>query len=230
MQLPTFECPQRLAGGLRLPARMTLLLLGPRRLTLVSPIPIDDALAATLAAHGEVELLIAPNALHHLYLEAAMQRYPHASVLVPPALVAKRPGLRHDGTLDGALPASLRASTDVVRIEGAPRIDEFALYHRDTRTLVVTDLVFHVLRPQGWLTHLVLLAVGCHGRLAQSRAYRGLIRDRAAAARSVEQLLALPFETLIMAHGEIVRDDARARLAEALRGLLPSRQALPLPR
>lgn len=223
----TFEYAQGYPRRFVVPARMTVLPLGERRLALVSPIPIDDALAARLRELGEVELLIAPNLLHHLYLAAAASRYPNARVLAPPGLAAKRPGLRIDVPLAGPLPQALVGSVDVVRIEGAPSIDEFVLFHRATRTLVVTDLVFNMVRPRGLLPNLVLALMGVRGKLASSRAVRFLVRDRAAAAASVQRVLALDIETLVVAHGDIVREDARARLAHALAWLSPRSYALP---
>jgi hypothetical protein len=222
-RLPVFDFDQVLPFGFRFPARMSALPLGGGTLALVSPIPIDDARAAAIAELGSVELLIAPNLLHHLYLEAAARRYSRARVLAPGRLRAKRPGLRIDGTLEQALPPELTAAVDVIPLDGAPRLDEFAFFHRATRTLVLTDLVFNITHPRGLLAHLLLFLGGCHGRLACSRALRLLVENRAAARASVERLLALPFETLVVAHGEIIERDARARLEQALAWLEPPR-------
>ncbi len=43
------------------------------------------------------------------------------------------------------------------------------------RALVLTDLVFNVRAPRGIAANVVLWLVGCHGRLAQSRAWRFFI-------------------------------------------------------
>lgn len=72
-------------------------------------------------------------------------------------------------------------------------------------------------RPRGLVGHLVLAAVGCHGRLAQSRIWRIATKDRGALAESVARLFELPFESVVLAHGELVTTDARERLAGALR-------------
>lgn len=82
-------------------------------------------------------------------------------------------------------------------------------------------------RPRGLVANVVLFLEGCRGRLAQSPAWRFMVKDRARARASAEQLLALPFETLVMAHGEIVREDARTRLAHALRWMLKAPKLLP---
>jgi hypothetical protein len=89
---------------------------------------------------------------------------------------------------------------DVLRIEGDPAADEFAFFHRTSRTLVVTDLVFNVRWPRGFVVNVVLFLEGCQGRLAQSPAWRFMIKDRARRA-SAERFLAPSFETLVVAHG-----------------------------
>lgn len=226
--LPVFGYAQVLPPlGFQFPARMTVLPLDGGRIALVSPIPIDALIAAELSALGEVAYLIAPNLLHHLYLSDALKHYPSARVVAPQGLRKKRPDLRIDLTLEGLLPEELTNAVDVRFVAGAPGLDEFVFFHRATRTLVVSDLVFNIVQPRGVIAHLALFLVGAHKRLASSRALRVIVKDRAHCAASCAEILALPFETLVMAHGEIVREDARARLTQALAWLSPSRLALP---
>lgn len=210
----------------QMPARMTAVAIG-AEVALISPVPIDDACARRIAALGEVRWLIAPNLLHSMYLAAAGQRYPRAEVLAPRALVNKKPALRIDAALEDGLPATLAQALTLIPIAGAPGMSEFAFYHDESATLIVTDLVFHLREPRGWFAHLAMHLAGCHGKLAMSRVWRVLTRDRAQLAESAERLLALPFSTLVMAHGEVVQEDAHARLTEAMRWLLPARSALP---
>jgi hypothetical protein len=214
--LPVFDYAQILPLGLRFPARMVVLPLAQGRVALVSPVPIDEACAAAIGVLGRVEFLIAPNLLHHLYLGEAARRYPEARVLAPSALGKKRPELRISQSLDTGVPPELAAAVDVVPIAGAPSIEEYAFFHRATRSLVLTDLVFNVARPEGWLAHVLFYLGGTHGRLAASRIWRLKAVDRAAFAASIERLLALPFDTLVMAHGDIVEHHARERLGQAL--------------
>ena len=225
--LPHFDLLQRLPGNFQFPARMTVLPLGDGTLALVSPIPIDDGLAARIAALGPVSLLIAPNLFHHLYLGAACERFPQARVLAPRGLRRKRPDLRIDADLEDGLPAALAATVEVIKIEGVPALDEHVFFHRAQRALVVTDLVFNVLKPRGFVAHLALFVMGCHGRLAQSRSFRFMVKDRVAFRGSIERMLALPCAQLIPAHGELVPEDAQMRLWEVLGHVSPPRTALP---
>lgn len=212
-----------LPGGFHFPTRMAALPLGGGELALVSPVPIDDAVASRLESLGKVAYIIAPNLHHNLYVAAASRRYPDARVLAPAKLAATLP---RAASLERDLPVSLTRALEVVHIAGAAALDEYTFFHRASGTLVVADLVFNVAQPRGFWAHAVLRLVGCHGRLGQSRAWRLFVKDRAAMARSVEQVLALPVQTLVMAHGEVVKHDAHTRLAAALRRWLPEHAPL----
>src|SRR5262245_50616748 len=87
--------PHRMAG-LSLGARMTVLRLPDRTVALFSPIAIDDALAAEIAAIGEVSHVIAPNKFHHVYAGPAIARYPKATLHAAEGLRRKRRDLRID--------------------------------------------------------------------------------------------------------------------------------------
>ncbi len=211
---------------LHMRGRMVVARLADGRLWVWSPIPMSDALAQQLEALGPVGHVVAPNALHHLHFAGAVARFPRAERWIAPALATKRPDLEGCQPLGDAPPAAWAADFDQHRVAGAPKLDEVVFFHRASRSLVVTDLVFNVQQVQGWVTGLVLRMVGAHKRLAQSRAMRMLVRDRAAAAASARTILGWGFERIVMAHGEIVEHDARARMTEALRWMLGGAPAI----
>ena len=217
--LLTFDLDQRLPGGFRMPARMTALATSVG-VVLVSPIPIDDTMAAEIATLGEVRYLVAPNLLHHLYLGQAKVRYPGAEILAPRDLVKKQPSLRIDAFFEDGAVDTLTPDLTLVPVRGAPALAEHAIFHGPSKTLVVTDLVFNVLRPRGFVAHVTMFLVGCYKRLGQSRAIRFFVKDRRATRQSAETILELPFETVVVAHGEIVVADAKAELRRALRWML----------
>ena len=83
------ETTLRVAPGFYLPVRCTVLRMRSGGLMLVSPLAMDDALAAQVEALGPVEHLVAPNNLHHLFLDAAVRRWPAARVYLAPGLPTK---------------------------------------------------------------------------------------------------------------------------------------------
>ena len=198
--------------GVHLPLRMTVLRVD-GGLWLVSPIAIDDALADELSALGEVHALVAPNLLHHAHVEAAKRRYPEARLLGAPGLAAKRPALPWDGAVDtGSLAGDLQGR----RIEGADKLSEVVLWHVPSATLVVTDAVFNIPEARG-MSWLVLEYLSkALGHVEQSRLLRRLTGDRAATAKSVAAIMEWPMQRVVMAHGDVVTEQAAAELSAGL--------------
>lgn len=210
-----------LPGGVHFRGRMSVVRLDDGGLALVSPIPIDDALAREIDALGAVRHLVSPCLFHHVHLSGARERYPDARLYAPPGLARKRPDLSIDVTLgtDAARDA-LGPGLEHVLIEGAPRAAEVCFFHPASRSLLVGDLVFNIHEYRGFVTGLVLRAVGAHRRLAPSRSWRGLVQDRASVRRSLERVLTWDFDRLVVAHGEVVESGAREKLTAALGWLL----------
>ena len=72
------ETSLRVAPGFYLPLRTTVLGLASGGLAIVSPQATSDEVADAIQELGPVEHVIAPNTFHHLFLEAAKERWPEA--------------------------------------------------------------------------------------------------------------------------------------------------------
>ena len=214
---------QPIGGGVRFPARMVIIRLADG-LWIHSPIPIDDALAAEIEALGEVRYLVSPNCFHHLHLGPAQARWPQAQVHAPAGLAAKRPDLTIHVTHEaGAQPWPEFAP--LVEIEGVPEIDEFVFLHQPSKTLVLCDLSFNMRDVEGFMSRLALRLAGAWQRTAQSKLWRVITKDRAAAGASCARVLALDFERALVSHGDPIEGpDAKAKLQEALSWMLSAHQ------
>jgi hypothetical protein len=94
------------------------------------------------------------------------------------------------------------------------------LFHRPSRTLIVADLVHNVGRPAHAWTRIYTRVMGFRDRVALSRLLRWTaFADRAAARRSLDAVLALPFERIVVGHGAPITGGAREALAAAYRWL-----------
>ena len=203
-------------GRVRIPINMTVIRLRDGALLLHAPTEIDDALGAALDALGPVRHVVAPNSFHHLFVAPCLRRYPGAALYLAPGLPRKRPDLQAAGVLGGdSLPWS--SELDTLTIEGAPKLREVAFFHRASRSLLVTDLLFNMTHPATATTGLVLRMMGTYRRLAVSRMWRFYTKDVNAQRPTLEALLAWPFERIIPAHGTVYDGAAP---------LLPAREAV----
>lgn len=193
----------RLPGGLRMPIATTVLRLADRSLLLYSPVAFDRAQLAALSGLGEVAHIVLPNLWHHLFAKEAIERYPRATVHAAPGLAEKRSDLRIHRELtraDGALGDEI----DLLLIEGAPKLNEVVLFHRPSGTLVCADLVFNVREPESFMSHVIFAMTGVGGKLAQSRMWRLVVKDRALARASIERLLTWNVQRISPVHGDAI--------------------------
>lgn len=203
----------RLPGGIRFPLRMTVIRLSDGALWLHSPVPIDDACAEVLEQLGPVRHLVAPSRFHDLYMAAASARWPEATVYGPEAI---RDTLPIHRALGESAPTGWHGDIEQVFVDGAPSVDEFVFFHRQSRSVIVTDLVFNF-RGANLITNLMLRLIGCHGCMAASRSWGWFFaRNQQAVASSVKRILAWPIERVIPCHGEVVTENARAQFSAAV--------------
>ncbi len=206
--------PVRIVGT-RLTATMTVLRLGDGSLLLHSPIPMTPERRAAVEALGRVAHLYSPNLFHHLSIGEWAAAFPSARVHAPQGLEKKRPDLRIDRTHGAAPEPGFAGVLEEVPIEGF-RLAESVLLYRPARTLVVADLVHNVGRPEDAWTKMYTSMMGFYDHVALSRVIRWTgFSDRAAARRSVDAVLALPFDRLVVGHGAPLAEGAREAIAGA---------------
>ena len=184
-------------------ARMTVLRLPDRSLLLHSPVQLEAKLVQALRELGAVKWLLGPSKVHHLFLGDWVKAFPEAALCGAPGLAEKRRDLAFQYVL-GAPPPGWPESVRLQLVEGAPQMNEVALLHAPSRTLVLTDLVFNVPREGPNRARLFHWLVGATGHFGPHRLIRTFIRDRAAARRSLDLVLAWDFDRVVMSHGEVV--------------------------
>jgi hypothetical protein len=212
------ESEVKMPGGVRMSTRMTILRLSNGKLLVHSPIRLDDALVKAIDALGEVAYIVSPNRMHHLFFGPSAERWPGAKTFGPPGLAEKVPTLRIDEVLTDTAPSVWADELEQVVVQGAPKMSEVVMFHKPTRTLVVSDLFFNIVHPPNLATKVVLTLMGTRGKLAKSRGWKLMTEDKTAFKASVRKVMAWDFDRLVMAHGEVVEKNAgeRARVAMGL--------------
>jgi hypothetical protein len=200
---------------MQLTATMTVLRLRDKSLLLSSPVALTPERRAAVTALGPVAHLYAPNVYHHLWIGDWAAAFPAARLHAPAGLGKKRPDLRIDRIHGSAPEPAFSGVVDELRLCGL-RMEESVLFYRPAQTLIVADLVHNIGRPQHRWTKLYSRMMGFYDRVALSRMIRwATVSDRSAARRSIDEVLALPFERLVVGHGEPLVTGAREALAAA---------------
>lgn len=209
----TLACPLRF-WGVETGARMTLMRLSHGRLLVHSPIGLTPPLKSAVDALGPVVALVAPSKFHHLFVGQWKAAWPDALVCCCPGLEHKRADLRWDRVLSDEPEPEWRGEMDQVHFGARPLEDEVVFHHRASRTMVCADAVFNLGRHPSPVTRAVAFLLG-NRRPGATWLERFLIRDRAAARRQIDRMLAWNAERIVLAHGPIVGRDGTEVLRRA---------------
>jgi len=207
-------------AGVELGARMTVVRLAGGGLLLHSPIRPTTELLEEARALGPVTVLVAPNRFHHMFALPWIEAFPDAKLFVAPGLETKRPDLPIAGVLTDEPEPAWQGALEQVVVRGMPLVNEVDFFHPASRTLIVTDIAFHIGPERPALTRLLFRLIGAYGRLAPSFFERLLVRDRAACRAAIERILEWPFERVIVSHGNVLETGGRQELASGYAWLL----------
>ena len=207
--------------GFHYPTRMALIRLSDGGLFVWSPVALSEGLKAEVEALGEVRYLVAPNSLHHLFLGAWQKAFPSARLYAAPGLRQRRQDLAFDEDLGDTPVPDWSADIDQVVVRGNAITTEMVFFHRQSATLLVTDLI-QQFRPgwfTGWRAFVARLDDMTATEPSVPRKFRLAFVDRSVARAAVRRILDWPAGQLVMAHGPPIERDGKAVVARAFRWL-----------
>ena len=210
--------------GIEFGHRMTVIR-GSRGIVLHSPVEHGEALHEALARLGPVQAVLAPSLFHDLYFPRWIERYPEAVFLAAPGFRAAHPRLADafGGEITAATLEGLDAGLDTVWVEGMPRVNECVVLHRPSRTLIVADLLFNFPEARGAWRRMFLSLNQSYGGPSCSRLFRLMVRDRGRFRGSVQRILELDFDRVVMGHGTVIERGGRDQLRNVCSRVLQGR-------
>jgi pimeloyl-ACP methyl ester carboxylesterase len=213
------------AMGLTLPVRMTIFRLNNGDLLLHSPTPYSAELAKAVEALGRVRHLVAPNIAHWTFLADWQRAYPDATTWAAPGLQdraqVRASSVRFDAELGETAPVEWADTLDQGVVPGGAGFNEVWFFHRQTKTLVLVDLIENLdpdkLPPVARL--LMQASAATDGTTA--RYLRLPVRlGGADAKKAVQAIVALEPDRVIFAHGRPFESNGAAQLKRAFDWLI----------
>lgn len=207
-----FTSELRIIPGVVIPLHSMLVEL-PQKAILVSPVGTPEELEA---CRGKQVILVEPSLLHHKRLARAAQILEPDEIWGPEGFGEKLPEFKNARAF-GVDPWPHDDALSFTVIEGAPRRNEVVFYHQPSRTIYTADLAFAIMEPKGSISPIALRMMGIYKRFAVAKMWTKWVKDKAAFQRSIDRVLAWPFERIAVAHGDVVEGNARQKLFAALR-------------
>lgn len=214
------EYPIRFAG-MNLRARVTVVRLSDGSLFVHSPCEMDADTRAFISRLGRVSCIVAPGSYHFSHVASAQKAFAEAETWICPGVELKQPDIVFDWMLGDRPDARWEADMDQVLVRGSRFITEVAFFHRKSRALILVDLIENVTDATpdvDWQLKIwwkVVFRMWNHPKPAPE--YQMGWKDKAAAAASLERILAWDFERIIIAHGDLIEDNGKALAREAWR-------------
>jgi len=204
-------------AGIPFPRRTTVVRLPSGGLWVHNVNALDEELALELEALGPVQEIVAPNKFHHFFVREWCARFPAARLHLAPGLAEKKPELP-TGALLAEPTESWGHAFESLRTAGHPALEETVFFHAASKTLIVTDWVFHIGPEQPFATRVLFRLNGCYRRLRPSRLFKALAKDKTLVRETTEQICERwDFERITMAHGLVTEagpSELRAAFAD----------------
>ena len=187
--------------GIRMDHRMTVVRLSNGELLVHSPIAYSDQLKKALQDLGKVQWFTAPSRFHDMYWPQWFAAFPRSNFVAVAGVKEDHPELPFTDLL-GAESTIWGGELQILPIRGAPKLNEVALLHSPSRSLIVADLLFNIdAQAQNFLGRVFLKANGVYNRPGISRIFRSCVKDKAAFRESLQEIQQRQFDRIIIGHG-----------------------------
>lgn len=211
--------------GVIFTTRMTVVKLSDGYLWVNSPVSVPSETLKRITELGPVRFLVAATPRHVWRLAAWHTLFPEAHLWVPrptPFTLKKGP-LPYTEVLGDEPSQGWANDFDQLAFKGNPLIEEVIFFHKQSRTVVLDDLIqVHPIVPGAPLRNALVKLGGVaspHGGVSLD--IRLSFTNRDLARRSLGRLLSWDFDKLIIAHGPCIEKDAKAFVKRAFRWLAP---------
>ncbi len=208
----TLEYPLQLFG-LKLGRRVTILETKPGQLFIHStgPFTIDES--AAIYDLGNVNFIIEATTLHDTFSKEGQAAFPETPYLVPEHFPAKRMG--EQARFISVSSTLLADHLQVQKLMGMQFINEYAMYHPQTKSLLLGDVLLNLEDATGYSKFAFKYTAGVKTWPAIDRPFKMSIKNKQDFQKSLQTIYQWDFERIIMAHGHIIHNNAKEEFFNA---------------
>jgi hypothetical protein len=220
-------------AGTRFNARMTIVRLSNGHLFIHSPCKIDGYTKSMIEKLGTVDFIVAPGSFHFSYVSSAQQAFVEAETFICPGIERKRMEIDFDWILSDRPDQRWEKDLDQVLVRGNRFIWEVAFFHKATKTLILVDLIENFTNQTedvNWsLKFWFKVVFRMWENPKPAPEYQLGWKDKKAARRSLMKILEWDFDRIIIAHGDLIEENARQVALNAWRRPLETRDSPTIP-
>lgn len=209
--------------GVMFTTRMMVVKLANGSLWINSPVSVPFSTLKCINALGPVKYLLASTPRHVWRLEEWHMLFPEAQLWAPRTtpFTLKKGRLQLTGTLSEVPYHDWADDFDQLAFKGNPLIEEIFFFHKESRTVILDDLIqMHpIVKGKPLLNALMKLESVAYPHGGVPSDIKLSFTNRNLARRSLEKLLSWDFDKLIIAHGVCIEKDAKPFVERAFRWL-----------
>ena len=196
--------------GMQLGTRMTVIKFANNKLFLHSPTKLNSNLIDQLKKLGEVSFVVAPNKLHHLYLDSYVKQYPNAIFYAAPGLANKRKDIHFSENLHDHPQNEWKDELDQMIFKGCAFMEEVFFFHKSTKSLIVTDFIQSMHAYHNFFERIIGRIGGVYNNPSPPRDLRLMFYlDRKNTRKSIQRINQWNFDKIIIAHGKLITQNAK---------------------
>lgn len=209
--------------GVMFTTRMAVAKLSDGSLWVNSPVSVPFDTLKRITEIGPVKYLLAATPRHVWRLAAWHTLFPEARLWTPRTtpFTLKKGHLPFTGILGNEPPQSWKDDFDQLAFKGNPLIEEVLFFHKQSRTVIIDDLIqIHPnVRGKPFRNALFKLegVASPHGGVPLD--IRLSFTNRDLALQSLERLMSWDFDKLVIAHGACIEGDAKPFVERAFQWL-----------
>lgn len=209
--------------GVMFTTRMTIVRLGNGSLWVDSPVSVPSETLKRIAELGPIRYLVAGTPRHVWRLATWHKLFPNAqewAARSTPFTLGNN-NLPFTGILGDLAPEAWADDLDQLAFKGNPLIEEVIFFHKQSRTVIMDDLIqIHpILKGRPFRNALIRLGGVAYPHGGVPLDIKLTFIHRNLARQSLQKLLSWDFDRLIIAHGPCIEKGAKAFVERAFRWL-----------